>query len=160
MEEEEGNVKKKELTSTSKVPKKELRGEATPLNELKKKLKISTSSLVTPNRGPKSKNLSKTLKANAKRIDKSRTPNKALAGSEEDPGTGTTCPLCSKEFPTNGPMRNHFVDIHQPGEYPCPGDGCGKVRFLLLILLLLLPLLILQLQLQLLSILPGFHLQE
>ena len=41
---------------------------------------------------------------------------------------GTSCPLCGKQFPKNGPMRRHFEDIHQPGEYPCPGEGCGKVQ--------------------------------
>ena len=45
--------------------------------------------------------------------------------------SGTTCPLCGKQFPKNGPMRRHFEDIHQPGEYPCPGEGCGKVQHIL-----------------------------
>lgn len=49
----------------------------------------------------------------------------ALAAPDEDPGSGRECPLCRKEFPANGPMRRHFEDIHQPGEYPC--RGCGKV---------------------------------
>ena len=49
----------------------------------------------------------------------------AQAGPGEDPGSGRECPLCHKEFPANGPMRRHFEDIHQPGEYPC--RGCGKV---------------------------------
>ena len=49
----------------------------------------------------------------------------AQAGPDEDPGSGRECPLCQKEFPANGPMRRHFEDIHQPGEYPC--RGCGKV---------------------------------
>ena len=48
-----------------------------------------------------------------------------VAEPGQDPGEGTVCPLCSKEFPKNGPMRNHFVDIHQPGEFPC--KGCQKV---------------------------------
>ena len=51
--------------------------------------------------------------------------SKHVAEKGEDPGTGTVCPLCSKEFPKNGPMRRHFEDIHQPGEFPCA--GCGKV---------------------------------
>ena len=137
VEEKEGKHRRNELTSTPEVPKKELTGEATPLNELKKKLKI-TNSLETPIKSRKSKKLRKLRKAlKAKHIDRSRTPNKELAGVEQDPGTGTTCPLCSKEFPKNGPMRRHFEDIHQPGEYPCPGDECGKVRFRSLFLLFL-----------------------
>jgi len=51
--------------------------------------------------------------------------SKHVAQKGEDPGNGTVCPLCSKEFPKNGPMRRHFEDIHQPGEFPCA--GCGKV---------------------------------
>jgi len=51
--------------------------------------------------------------------------NAVLASPDEDPGSGRECPLCQKEFPANGPMRRHFEDIHQPGEYPC--KGCGKV---------------------------------
>lgn len=51
--------------------------------------------------------------------------NAVLASPDEDPGSGRDCPLCQKEFPANGPMRRHFEDIHQPGEYPC--KGCGKV---------------------------------
>jgi len=48
-----------------------------------------------------------------------------VAEPGQDPGDGTVCPLCEKEFPKNGPMRNHFIDIHQPGEFPC--KGCQKV---------------------------------
>jgi len=48
-----------------------------------------------------------------------------IAEPGQEPGDGTVCPLCSKEFPKNGPMRSHFVDIHQPGEFPCA--GCKKV---------------------------------
>merc|ERR1712179_52176 len=48
-----------------------------------------------------------------------------VAEPGQDPGDGTVCPLCSKQFPKYGPMRNHFVDIHQPGEFPC--KGCQKV---------------------------------
>ena len=48
-----------------------------------------------------------------------------LAEPDENPGDGLVCPLCQKEFQANGPMRRHFEDIHQPGEYPC--KGCNKV---------------------------------
>ena len=48
-----------------------------------------------------------------------------IAGPDDSPGDGTTCPLCQKEFTSNAPMKRHFEDIHQPGEYPC--KGCNKV---------------------------------
>merc|ERR1719334_609139 len=43
------------------------------------------------------------------------------------PGKGFSCPKCGKEFVSKAKMNNHFVDIHQPGEFPCPGIQCGKV---------------------------------
>jgi len=55
--------------------------------------------------------------------DKSSKPQ--IADAAQSPGGGKVCPICSKEFPKNGPMRSHFVDIHQPGEFPCA--GCSKV---------------------------------
>ena len=54
-----------------------------------------------------------------------RTSNAILAGPDDSAGSGNTCPLCHKEFPSNGPMKRHFEDIHQPGEFPC--KGCHKV---------------------------------
>jgi len=42
-----------------------------------------------------------------------------------DPGPGNVCPICEKEFKSNGPMKRHFEDIHQPGEFPCP--GCQRI---------------------------------
>ena len=51
--------------------------------------------------------------------------NGMLAETDENPGDGLSCPLCQKEFKANGPMRRHFEDIHQPGEFPC--RGCNKV---------------------------------
>ena len=100
-----------------------------PLREIKKRLENKTSSKVTPVKGKKLKLKNKKFKK-LQKIDRSRTPNKQIADADEDPGTGTSCPLCGKQFPKNGPMRRHFEDIHQPGEYPCPGEGCGKVGFL------------------------------
>ena len=97
-----------------------------PLKEIKKRLENKSSVKVTPVKGElklKNNKLGKLQK-----IDRSRTPNKQIADANEDPGTGTRCPLCGKQFPKNGPMRRHFEDIHQPGEYPCPGEGCGKVH--------------------------------
>ena len=175
-EEGEAGPRRKELTSTTSVSKKpELRSnsEAAPLNELKKKLKVTNPSTVekklnqttspkpnsstvekrlnlttSPNtntsKGEKKSNQtsspktttltgkkkSKLNKHKSLHIDRSRGPDKELAGATDDPGSGTTCPLCKKEFPKNGPMRRHFEDIHQPGEYPCPGEGCGKVYYI------------------------------
>merc|ERR1719432_338993 len=45
------------------------------------------------------------------------------------PGKGKPCPECNKEFRNQGVLDRHFEDIHQPGEFPCPGDEsiCGKV---------------------------------
>merc|ERR1719239_855553 len=45
------------------------------------------------------------------------------------PGKGKACPECNKEFRNQGVLDRHFEDIHQPGEFPCPGDEsiCGKV---------------------------------
>merc|ERR1712226_317448 len=51
----------------------------------------------------------------------------AVVGETEDPGPGSVCRLCNKQFPRHGPMRRHFEDIHQSGHFPCPGEGCGKV---------------------------------
>ena len=97
-----------------------------PLRDIKKRLENKSLVKVTPVKGKKLKN--KKFKK-LQKIDRSRTPNKQIADANQDPGTGTSCPLCGKQFPKNGPMRRHFEDIHQPGEYPCPGEGCGKVRF-------------------------------
>jgi len=45
------------------------------------------------------------------------------------PGKGKACPECNKEFRNQAVLDRHFEDIHQPGEFPCPGDEsiCGKV---------------------------------
>ena len=99
-----------------------------PLRDIKKRLENKSLVKVTPVKGKKLKLKNKKFKK-LQKIDRSRTPNKRIADPNEDPGTGTSCPLCGKQFPKNGPMRRHFEDIHQPGEYPCPGEGCGKVRF-------------------------------
>jgi len=111
---------------TKSLPKKPVsKDEAVPLHILKKKLNLSTSDAeTTPVKAKKSK-----LAAvkSQQHVDRSRTPNKKIAAAGDSPGKGTDCPLCGKQFPTNGPMRRHFEDIHQPGEYPCPGEGCGKV---------------------------------
>jgi len=108
------------------LPKKpSSKGEAVPLHILKKKLNLSSSDAeTTPVKSKKSK-----LAAvkSQQHVDRSRTPNKKIAAAGDSPGKGTDCPLCGKQFPNNGPMRRHFEDIHQPGEYPCPGEGCGKV---------------------------------
>jgi len=48
-----------------------------------------------------------------------------LAEPGQSSGDGKVCPICFKEFPKNGPMRRHFEDIHQTGEFPCP--GCQKM---------------------------------
>lgn len=99
-----------------------------PLRDIKKRLENKSLVKVTPVKGKKLKLKNKKFKK-LQKIDRSRTPNKRIADPNEDPGTGTSCPLCGKQFPKNGPMRRHFEDIHQPGEYPCPGEGCGKVKF-------------------------------
>jgi len=43
------------------------------------------------------------------------------------PGKGFSCTECGKAFVTKAKMNSHFVDIHQPGEFPCPGVQCGKM---------------------------------
>jgi hypothetical protein len=43
------------------------------------------------------------------------------------PGTGIPCTECGKEFFSKSRMLSHYVDLHQPGHFPCPGQGCGKV---------------------------------
>ena len=70
----------------------------------------------------KIKNLTSTTSAPKK---KKSLNSKLVAEEGQDPGSGTICPLCFKEFPKNGPMRRHFEDIHQPGKFPCA--GCQKV---------------------------------
>jgi len=58
-------------------------------------------------------------------VPKDKSSKSQIADADQSPGGGKICPICLKEFPKNGPMRSHFVDIHQPGEFPCP--GCNKV---------------------------------
>ena len=60
------------------------------------------------------------------------------------PGKGIACNQCGKEFFTRSRMRNHQVDVHEQGHFPCkgqsatlhskpcftalpPGEGCPKV---------------------------------
>lgn len=45
------------------------------------------------------------------------------------PGKGVPCRECNKEFRNQAVLDRHFEDLHQPGEFPCPGDEriCGKV---------------------------------
>ena len=44
-------------------------------------------------------------------------------------GKGVPCKECGKEFRDQRTMGRHFEDLHQPGNFPCPGDKriCGKV---------------------------------
>ena len=65
------------------------------------------------------------LKQKAKRSSVGRTENPVLAGPGMEAGDGKICRICYKEFPGNGPMRRHFEDLHNPGEYPC--KGCQKI---------------------------------
>jgi len=46
-----------------------------------------------------------------------------------EPGKGHPCKECGKEFRNEATLARHFEDIHQAGEFPCPGDTslCGKV---------------------------------
>jgi len=46
-----------------------------------------------------------------------------------EPGKGHPCKECGKEFRSEANMLRHHEDLHQPGEFPCPGDPklCGKV---------------------------------
>merc|ERR1719494_1441378 len=37
------------------------------------------------------------------------------------PGKGVPCPECNKEFRNQAVLDRHFEDLHQPGEFPCPG---------------------------------------
>jgi len=59
------------------------------------------------------------------KLNMTRDGNKEIVEKDQDPGDGKECPVCKKQFTSNGPMRRHFEDIHQPGEFPC--KGCGKV---------------------------------
>ena len=76
----------------------------------------------------KRKNLTSTTpvpKKNTSKVNKTGNGSTLVAEPDQEPGEGKVCPLCSKEFPKNGPMRRHFEDIHQPGEFPC--SGCQKM---------------------------------
>jgi len=76
----------------------------------------------------KRKNLTSTTPVPKKKtaaVKKKGDTSVVVAGPEQTAGDGTVCPICSKEFPKNGPMRRHFEDIHQPGEFPC--SGCQKM---------------------------------
>lgn len=76
----------------------------------------------TPTRKKSKVNLKQ--KGKAKRSSVGRS-DPVLAGANMEAGDGKICRLCFKEFPSNGPMRRHFEDIHNPGEYPC--KGCQKI---------------------------------
>ena len=54
---------------------------------------------------------------------------KAKKSPYASPGKGVPCKECGKEFRNQGVMDRHFEDLHQPGNFPCPGDKtiCGKV---------------------------------
>merc|ERR1712129_159395 len=76
----------------------------------------------------KRKNLTSTTsvpKKNTSKLNKTGNGSTPVAEPGQEPGEGKVCPLCSKEFLKNGPMRRHFEDIHQPGEFPC--SGCQKM---------------------------------
>jgi len=76
----------------------------------------------------KRKNLTSTTPVPKKKtvaVKKKGDTSVVVAGPDQTAGDGTVCPICSKEFPKNGPMRRHFEDIHQPGEFPC--SGCQKM---------------------------------
>jgi len=137
---DKGNSEEFRSTANIKEPLKDIKNKKEPLKDIKKRLEnmasvkaTPISIKATPIKGKATPIMGKKLKLKKKKferlqkIDRSHTPNKKIADAGEDPGTGTTCPLCGKQFPKNGPMRRHFEDIHQPGEYPCPGEGCGKV---------------------------------
>jgi len=46
-----------------------------------------------------------------------------------EPGKGHPCNDCGKEFRNESILKAHQEDVHQSGEFPCPGDKklCGKV---------------------------------
>merc|ERR1719234_2173547 len=71
-----------------------------PFREIKKRLENKSMAKVTPVKGKKLKNKNKKFKK-LQKIDRSRTPNKQIADADQDPGTGTSCPLCGKQFPKN-----------------------------------------------------------
>jgi len=58
-------------------------------------------------------------------VKKEKKGNVSVAEPNQTAGDGKVCPMCSKEFRTSAMMRFHFVDIHQPGEFPC--KGCQKM---------------------------------
>jgi len=108
---EEVEVKRKNSTSTSPVPKSK-NGTCISIKKDGEEVEVKRKNLTSTIPVPKSKKNGK-------------GGSNLIAEPGQEPGEGTVCPLCSKEFPKNGPMRSHFVDIHQPGEFPCP--GCQKV---------------------------------
>jgi len=75
--------------------------------------------------------VSKSLKTKGKenegkvKVNSTGDGSKDIVEEGQDPGDGKECPVCKKQFLSNGPMRRHFEDIHQPGEFPC--KGCGKI---------------------------------
>lgn len=69
----------------------------------------------------------KSLKSPAATIPGGKLKPKKSAYAE--PGKGHPCKECGKEFRSEANMLRHHEDLHQPGEFPCPGDPklCGKV---------------------------------
>ena len=55
--------------------------------------------------------------------------NKAKKYINTSPGKGVHCKECGKEFKSQAGKERHFEDIHQSGNFPCPGEKeiCGKV---------------------------------
>jgi len=119
---------KKRLKSTGDEPEKENMDDSE--EQSPKRSKISTED-ASKNKSdnasvlaPKSKKQNKNNTSKTKH-NKTGNGSQEEVGKDQDPGDGKICPVCSKEFQSNGPMRRHFEDIHQPGEFPC--KGCGRV---------------------------------
>jgi len=109
-------------------------GSPMPLKKWKLKLKAEKGSLASPGSGR-----GKTFPKEARRasegfvkngsLTKKGSVKKAKASPYAEPGQGVPCSECQKEFRNQAVLDRHFEDLHQPGEFPCPGeqDICGKV---------------------------------
>jgi len=112
----------KENEPPAKKPKenKEVNQEEV-MNKMKQRYQLMQERDNLPDRPPSQQRLSR----GGPKANNSGNGSGETVAPGTDAGPGNSCPICTKEFKSNGPMRRHFEDIHMPGEFPCP--GCQRI---------------------------------